>query len=316
MIHVGMGELLYERGDLGEARRRLRRGIELGRRGGEFKILVCGCIHLARVSMARGDERGAQESIREAGRLALRWPLVGGWQARLSLARGDVESAARWAHEYERSEDNRRHERNFERITMARVLLARGRTGEALTFLRRLLESAQSEGRMGQVIEILVLRALALESRGGAEEAMDALGRALTLAAPEGFVRLFLDEGVPMAALLSRLLRRRRADGVGNGVAGEYAGELLRRFAVEAPPRSEGRRAPAGPLLVGFEPLSERELQVLRLLAAGRSNTQIARELYLALGTVKAHVHRIYGKLLVGNRTEAILRSRELGLLD
>jgi LuxR family maltose regulon positive regulatory protein len=314
MIHVGMGELLYERGDLDGAQRRLERGIALGRRGGEIKILVCGYIHLARVLMARGDAQGAQELIREAGRLVLRWPLVRAWQARLALARGDAGSAARWAREYGESEDYLRHERNFERITMARVLLAQGRTEEALRFLERLLESAESEGRMGQAMEILMLRALALESRGDTEEAMDLLQRALSLAAPEGFVRLFLDEGPPMAALLSTFLRRRREDGSRGDAPGEYAGELLRRFAVEVAP-SDGGRAPAAPV-PGLEPLSERELEVLQLLAAGRSNAEIARELFLAVGTVKAHLHRIYGKLLVRNRAEAIARSRELGLLD
>jgi LuxR family maltose regulon positive regulatory protein len=307
MIHVGMGELLYERGDLDEAQHRLEAGIELGKRGGEVKILVCGYINLARVRMARGDPEGAHALIREAGRLALRWPLVGAWQARLSLARGDVESAVRWAQEYGKSEDYRRYERNFERITMARVILAQGELDEALSFLEGLLESAESEGRMGQAIEILVLQALALEARGNTEEATDSLERALSLAEPEGFVRLFVDEGPPMAALLSKLLRRRLDNG-----ASEYAGELLKHFAA-APPDGGRVREPVVP---GFEPLSERELEVLRLLAAGRSNAEIARELYLAVGTVKAHVHRIYGKLLVRNRTQAVARATELNLLD
>ena len=313
MIDVGMGELLYERGDLDEARRYLEEGIERGKRGGEVKILVCGYIHLARVLMARGDAAGAYALIQEANRLALRWPLVGAWQARLSLAQGDVESAVRWAREYERTEDYQRHERNFERITIARVILAQGKTDEALSFLERLLGSAESEGRMGQAIEILVLRALVLEARGDTDEAMNSLERALSLAEPESFVRLFVDEGPPMAALLSKVLRKRR-DGDPRDGASEYAGELLKHFAAEAAP-SNGERTRGVPV-PGLEPLSGRELEVLRLLAAGRSNTEIARELYLALGTVKAHVHHIYGKLLVRNRTEAVARASELRLLD
>jgi LuxR family maltose regulon positive regulatory protein len=314
MIHVGMGELLYERDDLDGARRRLEEGVELGKRGGEIKILVCGYIHLARLSMARGDAGAAHALIREASKLALRWPLVGAWQARLSLAQGDVEPAVRWAREYGKSEDYQRHERNFERITIARVLLAQGKTDETLSFLERLLGAAESEGRVGQAIEILVLRARALEARGDTEEATDSLEKALTLAEPGGWVRLFVDEGPPVAALLPKVLRRRREVGPHEDAPGRYAGELLRHFATEMA-RSTGGRV-LGPSVPGLEQLSERELEVLRLLAAGRSNAEIAGSLYLAVGTVKVHVHHIYGKLLVRNRTEAVARAGELGLLD
>jgi LuxR family maltose regulon positive regulatory protein len=142
---------------------------------------------------------------------------------------------------------------------------------------------------------------------------MNSLERALSLAEPESFVRLFVDEGPPMAVLLSKVLRKRRDSDPRDG-ASEYAGELLKHFATEAAP-SNGERT-RGVAVPGLEPLSGRELEVLRLLAAGRSNTEIARELYLALGTVKAHVHHIYGKLLVRNRTEAVARASELRLLD
>ena len=167
---------------------------------------------------------------------------------------------------------------------------------------------------MGQAIEILVLRALALEARGDTEEATDSLENALSLAEPGRLVRLFVDEGPPVAALLSKVLRRRREVGPHDDGPGRYAGELLRHFAT-ATARSTGGQVP-GPTVPGLEPLSEREREVLRLLAAGRSNAEIAESLYLAVGTVKAHVHRIYGKLLVRNRTEAVARAGELGLLD
>ncbi len=165
IIHTGMGELLYERGDLDEARRLLEEGIEHGRRSGEAKILVYGYVNLARVLMARGDAEGAHSLIREAGRLTPRWPLIWAWQARFWLAQGDVESAARWAREYEATEDYLSYPRHFERITMARVLLGEGRTDEALDSLGNLLESAVSEGRMAHEIELLVLLALASERR-------------------------------------------------------------------------------------------------------------------------------------------------------
>jgi LuxR family maltose regulon positive regulatory protein len=312
IIHTGMGELLYERGELDEARRLLETGIHHGRRSGEAKILVYGYVNLARLLVARGDAEGAHSLIREAGKLTPRWPLIWAWRARFHLAQGDVRSAARWAREYGSTQDYLSYPRHFERITMARVLLGEGRTDEALDSLQGLLEDARSEGRTAHEIELLVLLALACKRRGDTGEALDHLEHALALAEPEGFVRLFVDEGPPMAALLSGLLRRRREDVSRNGESVEYAAELLGRFAVEA---SGGEGAQAAPL-PGLEPLSERELEVLRLLAAGRSNPQIARELYLAVGTVKSHVHRIYGKLLVRNRTEAVARSRELGLLE
>jgi LuxR family maltose regulon positive regulatory protein len=311
IIHTGMGELLYERGELDEARRLLETGIHHGRRSGEAKILVYGYVNLARLLMAHGDAEGAHSLIREAGKLAPRWPLIWAWRARFHLAQGDVRSAARWAREYGATQDYLSYPRHFERITMARVLLGEGRIDEALDSLQRLVEDARSEGRTAHEIELLVLLALVFERLGDAGQALDHLVRALALAEPEGFVRLFVDEGPPMAALLSALLRRRN-DVSRNGESVKYAGELLGHFAVEAS-GGEGAQATALP---GIEPLSERELEVLRLLAAGRSNPQIARELYLAVGTVKSHVHRIYGKLLVRNRTEAVARSRELGLLE
>jgi LuxR family maltose regulon positive regulatory protein len=316
MIHTGMGELLYERGELDEARRILETGIEHGRRSGEAKILVYGYVNLARVLMARGDAEGAHSLIREAGNLTPRWPLIWARQARFYLAQGDVQSAARWAGEYGATQDYLNYPRHFERITMARVLLGEGRTDEALDFLDGLLEDARSEGRTAHEIELLILCARALNGRGDTEGALDSLERALALAEPEGFVRLFVDEGPPIAALLERLIREPKDDGSYAATLDGYAGRLLEHFAAEtALYVNSGNgvsRSGRGP---GIEPLSERELEVLELVAAGLSNAEIARELYLSVGTVKAHVHHIFGKLLVRNRSQAVARARELRLL-
>jgi LuxR family transcriptional regulator, maltose regulon positive regulatory protein len=316
MIHTGMGELLYERGELDEARRILETGIEHGRRSGEAKILVYGYVNFARVLMARGDAEGAHSLIREAGRLTPRWPLIWAQQARFYLAQGDVQSAARWAREYGATQDYLSYPRHFERITMARVLLEEGRTDDALDFLDRLLAGARSEGRTAHEIELLILRALALNGRGDTDEALDSLKRALALAEPEGFVRLFVDEGPPMAALLERLIREPQDDGSYAATLDGYAGRLLEHFAAETVlygnSGNGASRSGRGP---GIEPLSEREIEVLELVAAGQSNAQIARELYLSVGTVKAHIHHIFGKLLVRNRSQAVARARELRLL-
>src|ERR671912_306085 len=317
IIHTGMGELLYERGDLDEARRILEEGIEHGRRSGEAKILVYCYVNLARVLMARGDVEGAHSLIREAGSLTPRWPLIWAWQARFWLAQGDVQSAARWAREYGATEDYMSYPRHFERITMARVLLGENRTDEALESLGDLLEDAISEGRMAHEIELRVLLALASERPGATDEALEHLERALTLAEPEGFVRVFVDEGIPMAALLERLIREPRDDGSYNdapdGAPDVYAGRLLEHFALQV--ADSGNAGPRSGRTPGLEPLSGREVEVLELVAAGRSNAEIAGELYLSVGTVKAHVHHIFGKLLVRNRSQAVARARELRLL-
>ncbi|HEX2739734.1 MAG TPA: LuxR C-terminal-related transcriptional regulator, partial [Rubrobacter sp.] len=313
IIHTGMGELLYERGALDEAQRLLETGIEHGRRSGEAKILVYGYVNLARVLMARGDAEEAHSLIREAGRLTPKWPLIWAWQARFYLAQGDVASAARWAREYGATRDYLSYPRHFERITMARVLLGEGRTDEALSSLGQLHEDAVSDGRMAHVIELLVLLALASERQGAREVALGHLDLALALAEPEGFVRVFVDEGPPMAALLERLLRESRHQGSYATTDG-YAGRLLERFATGLYD-NPGNGAPRSGHVPGLEPLSQREIEVLELVAAGLSNAQIARELYLSVGTVKAHVHHIFGKLIVRNRSQAVARARELRLL-
>ena len=317
MIHTGMGELLYERGALDDARRFLKAGIEHGRRSGEAKILVYGYVNLARVLMARGDAEAAHSLIREAGGLTPRWPLIWAWQARFYLAQGDVESAARWAQDYGATQDYLSYPRHFERITMARVLLGEGRTYDALESFGRLHKNAVSEGRMAHAIELLALLALASEQRGATGEALDHLERALALAEPEGFVRLFVDEGPPMVALLERLVREPRDDGSYAAAPDGYAGRLLEHFAAETGLYDDsGNGISRRGRVRGLEPLSEREIEVLELVAAGRSNAEIAGELYLSVGTVKAHVHHIFGKLLVRNRSQAVARARELSLLS
>ena len=164
---------------------------------------------------------------------------------------------------------------------------------------------------MAHAIELLTLLALASERRGATGEALGHLERALALAEPEGFVRLFVDEGPPMAALLRRLIQESRNNGdASNGGPEGYAGRLLERFALESPRSVNARQVP------GIEALSDREVEVLSLVAEGRSNAEIAAELYLSVGTVKAHVHHIFGKLLVRNRSQAVARARELHLLD
>jgi LuxR family maltose regulon positive regulatory protein len=174
--------------------------------------------------------------------------------------------------------------------------------------LERLLKAADEGGRTGSVIEILVLQALVHEAKGDIPLALTSLERALTLAEPEGHVRIFVDEGQPMAQLLS--------EAVADGIVPDYTGKLLKAFEEEKQ-RITGQSSPTAasfsqPLI---EPLSRRELEVLQLISQGLSNREISEKLFLALDTVKGHNRRIYGKLQVQRRTEAVARARELDLL-
>jgi LuxR family maltose regulon positive regulatory protein len=236
-------------------------------------------------------------------------------RARLLLAQGDVMAASQWAKAAGLSpEDEPDYPREPAYLLLARVLLAQDRPGPALALLQRLLATAASQGRIGDVIEIQALRALALAARGDHAGALGALAEAVTLACPPGYVRVFADEGAPMRALLARLSAARKdqrapARDIGPG----YLAGLLRACG-QASAAPSSRRAAAA--LAGMaDPLTDREVEVLRLLAAGRSNQRIAHELVVALDTVKKHVTHVLGKLGAANRTEAVARARQLGLI-
>jgi len=315
---MGLGRLFYQWNDLEAATRYLVEGIDLTRRWGEIGAMD-GYLSLAQVRQAQGDADGAQEAIRRARELALQTDttelddiLVAAHQAQLWVAQSDLDAAWRWLEERgltvsialaeleERLGDDffrSRRRRTIEYVTLARVLLAQGRLDEALSVLELLLAIAERWGLHERVIRFQILRALAFQAQGDIAQAMTALEHALTLAAPSGYVRIFLDEGEPMAQLLYRAVER--------GIAPEHAGRLLAAFpALEAKPHAEM-----------VEPLSERELDVLRLIAEGLSNQEIARRLHLSLSTVKWHTGNIYGKLGVKNRTQAVAKARSLGIL-
>ena len=234
----------------------------------------------------------------------------------LPLAQGRIADASRWVRDRGLGVDDQlSYPREREYLLLARVLLAEQAPDQAVRLLERLHASAVAQERTGGVIETRVVQALALAAGGDQPGALEALAEALALAAPEGYVRVFVDEGGPMAALLGTLL----APGAPRPAAfGEVAPGYLRRLAdafdqVTAPLRPVRRGGMAAPGLV--EPLSDRELEVLGLLAAGKPNRQIAEELVVALDTVKKHVSHLLDKLGADNRTQAVTRARELGLI-
>ena len=227
-------------------------------------------------------------------------------RARLLLAQGDLAAADRWARQRGlHPDDQPTYPREPEYLVLARVLLAQDLPAQALGLLDRLADLAAAQQRTGSRIEIQALRALALAALDDEAGAVAALAGALTLAHLQGYVRVFTDEGPPMAALLGRLLAAQRDDRTAAGVPLAYLSRLSR------PPEP----APAVTIAGLIDPLSSRELEVLRLLAAGRRNQEIAEELVVALSTVKKHVTHILDKLGAANRTQATARARDLGLL-
>jgi len=321
MAHVGLAEVLYERDELAPALDHATRGVALCRQLAFTPPLASGLAILARIRQAQGDAAAAMAAMGEAGRVELSPQVVAllnpvpAQRAQLLLAQGDVTAASQWAEAAGLSpEDELDYPREPAYLLLARVLLARDRPGPALTLLQRLLAIAASQGRIGNVIEIQALLALALAARGDHAGANGALAEAVTLACPQGYVRVFADEGARMRALLTRLSAARKDQRApARDIDSDYLAGLLRACgqAGAAPP---SRRAAAA--LPGMaEPLTEREVEVLRLLAAGRSNQRIAYELVVALDTVKKHVTHVLGKLGAANRTEAVARARQLGLI-
>ena len=234
-------------------------------------------------------------------------------RARLALAHGDLAGAVRWARASGLGpEDQPGYPREREYLTLTRVLLATGDRASAVGLLERLRCLAVAQGRTGSLIRILVLQATALESSG---DERAALAEALALAAPEGYLRVFVDEGAAVAALLRKLVATPAKAKAAARVPPTYLARVLDAF-------TEAGQAvvPPGPGQPGVRArlaaaLSPREQEVLALLAAGETNQAIADELVITLDTVKRHVSHIFGKLAVANRTQAIVRARELGLL-
>jgi LuxR family maltose regulon positive regulatory protein len=311
-MHTGMSELFRERDDLQAASQHLQASRELGEENGLPQNPYRSRVAAARIRQAEGDLDGALELLDEAERLYVGdfspdVRPVAAVKARVWVAQGRMAEALGWARERGvLAADDLHYLREFEHITLARVLLARSMQEgvdhslrEAMGLLERLRHAAGDGGRAGSVIEILVLQSLAHQMRRELPSAVATLERALTLAEPEGYVRVFVDEGPSMADLVREAAKRR--------IAPTYVRRLLAAFG------DPGDSARVRQALV--EPLSERELEVLRLLATDLDGPAIARELVVSLHTVRSHTKSIYAKLGVNSRRAAVRRAAELGLL-
>jgi ATP/maltotriose-dependent transcriptional regulator MalT len=315
VAHIGMGALRYERDDLDGAERALERGVELVERTGDVSTLVWAYVTSSQVKRARGDEEGALVISHEAEQVArssgadLQIAIALAWMTKLRLAWGDLTEAVALEQERAANAENAADAaRVVDRLTSARLLLTQQRHREALPLLEELGETAQAAGRTGDLIEILALQALALWAGHERERAVSILSRALALAEPEGYVRTFVDEGAPMAELLSGVLEAQQRGRLDPPVPAHYLRKLL--AAVERD--GAGARLPAKGLP---ELPSGRELEILQLVAAGKANRQIASELFVSVGTVKTHLNNLYRKLGTHSRTQAVARARELNLI-
>jgi LuxR family transcriptional regulator, maltose regulon positive regulatory protein len=243
-------------------------------------------------------------------------------QALLWLARGNKEVARHWIQEAKLSvNDELSYSHEFEHVAFARVLLALGQYDAALPFLHRLLLAAEAGGRMRKVIEVLLLQAIGYTHvQKGTSRAMTALSQALSLAQPEGYVRIFADEGPPMLSLLSafRTFPAQQSH-VSQHDVQQYVEKLLTILGEDQSPARNGL-SPAPKSLstrdqLPVELLSEREIEIMQFIAAGMSNLEIAQQMVITVGTVKWHLANIYGKLNVHSRTQALARTSDLGLL-
>jgi LuxR family maltose regulon positive regulatory protein len=314
--HICLAQILYQWNEVEEAVRYVNRAIELSRQGAQMTIAVLAVPGLAPLTELTGQTTALSEALDELEGIAsmshstMMSRTIAASRARLSLAKGNMTEALQWAATREAIESQSERAPDFplefEYLTLARLKIARGQLHGVPAMLERVRKKAEEEGRTGSVIEILVLLATTLRAQGRTDEAMTTLQRALSLAEPEGFVRIFVDAGEPMAELLRSALARQ--------IMPEYVSGLLASFGTAT--GRDGLIPFSGPRVKPtMEPVTGRELEVLRLLAAGASNKQIAEELVLVTGTVKAHLLNIYRKLDVHNRTQAVARARELNLL-
>lgn len=298
--HLGLARICYEWNDLDAVQQHGQQSLQLARQIGNTERCIASEVLLARLKFAWGDVDGASASLAEADRfirqqnLASRFPAVAAAQVLILLHQGSLAAAAHLAQAHDLP------------LSQARVYLARGDPSAALAVLSPRRQQMETKRRDDERLKVMVLQALALQAHGENDRALHLLCDALAIALPGGFVRLFVDEGRSMAHLLYRVAATETLP--------DYTSKLLAVFqAEERKPEDKPYLSPPGRPLI--DPLSQRELEVLRLMAQGLSNQEMSERLFLALDTVKGHNRKIFSKLQVQRRTEAVARARELGLL-
>jgi LuxR family maltose regulon positive regulatory protein len=298
--HLGLARIYYEWNDLDAAEQYGRQSLLLAQQYDRVidRFVTCE-VFLARLKLAQGDVAEAAAILAKSSQAArqqnfvYRTPEVAAAQVLTLLRQGSLAAAAYLAQTHGLP------------LSQARIHLSQGDTSEALAVLEPLRQQMEAKDWQDERLKVMVVQAVALQAHGELDKAAQLLDKALALAEPGGFIRIFVDEGLPMARLLSEAAAR--------GIMPDYVSKLLAAFEAEIQ-KDEDKSSPplAQPLI---EPLSQRELEVLRLIAQGLSNREIGGRLFLALDTVKGHNRNIFDKLQVQRRTEAVARARELGLL-
>jgi LuxR family maltose regulon positive regulatory protein len=303
LAHLDLSALYYEWNDPKKSDHHLEQGIELIGRSDIHEFKIAALMQKARLQLARGNHQGALEALKECDRIEADHEIPIRTRARkaacaveVHLAMDNLEIAAHWAEQVIVESDAHPFYR-FLYLTPVRLLMAQNKKAEALDLLDKAYKAANQAEWIYGVIALRILQSLAAPNR---DATIKYITDALTLAQPERFIRIFVDGGPTLKPLL--------VEAAHQGVFPEYVGEILKAFEKEI-----GLQKAALP--PGIEPLSERELEVLRLLAAGLTNRQIAEQIVVSISTVKSHVHHICNKLDASNRTQAVARARQLDLL-
>ncbi|MDQ3637743.1 MAG: LuxR C-terminal-related transcriptional regulator [Actinomycetota bacterium] len=299
---LGLARIAYQWNDLDAAEQHGQQFIQLTRQMGSVDSFASYDVFQARLKLAQGDVASAvailtkaEEFVRQHN-FVFRMPDVAAAQVLTLLRRGNLAAAARLAETHDLP------------VSRARVHLAQGDATAALAALAPWRRQAEAKGWEDERLGVMVLQAVALQAHGEKDEAAQLLGDALALAEPGGFIRIFVDEGIPMARLLS--------EAAAHGIMPDYTGKLLAVFEAEEQKGEDRSYSPPARLAQPLtEPLSQRELEVLRLIAQGLSNREISERLFLAVDTIKGHNRRIFGKLMVQRRTEAVAKAKSLDIL-
>jgi LuxR family maltose regulon positive regulatory protein len=312
--HSGLGDLYREWNLLEVASVEIQKGIELAEAGDHIFYLTDVYQAGVRLALTQKDWEAASGYLEKAEQAArrsttsLEIAYLQAWRARLNLAQGKLAEAAAWAACKEADKAvSLTPQREFELLTLARICLAQGKTSQAASLLEEIRVTAENANRGARALEAQMLQALVDQAAGEEKQAVETMARVLAQAEPEGYARLFLDEGPSMAKLLYKVSTQGAEPCPG-------VGRLLAAYYQEQPDlHAPLARVPNGSASV--EPLSKRELEVLRLMADGCANKEIASQLVISLGTVKRHVIHIFQKLDAANRTQAVAIARELEII-
>ena len=319
-IRTILGEVLAEFNDLEGAIQHARQGVKIAEGGQNLIFIFMSYLNLMRVFFSKKDLAGAKEVFDKVLRLEREMTVpvwlssqMASWQVKFWLLQDDLEAVSNWTDKRENLVYDDQHTLKgidylsmIDQIVYARVLIAQNRMEETIQLLRHLYKTAERGGRISRSIEIRILQALAYQSTGQTEQAMESFEHVLNLAEPKGFIRIFVDEGLPMASLLYEALKRE--------ITPAYVQQLLAAFPATGQEESASKEPQIDQSGL-IDPLSEREMEVLNLIANGLTNQEISNKLFLSIHTVKTHTRNIYSKLSAHHRTEAVAKAKVIGIL-